>query len=408
MRVKRELLYFFLFTLCVIVPFFNNYELTFLIWATTVILTVKKIYSKTFIILLSLFIVIFFLAMFMGVFYQHKLYFVIRDITYLLKPILGLLIGYQMFKSNSTKPLNYILYAGVIIAVYHLLLVIYAFLIVRVSNMHVLRFIAGYFNDYEVYVLVLLLFYKKFNIEISKKRRITFLLILGASSFFYLARTNFIQFLILVLALKGYFVINKRNIMILSSIVLLIGISYTAVYYYNPSRYGKGVEAFLYKVKNSPLEAFKTKINREDWKDFNDNYRAYENIRLFQQMSSRKTFLFGEGVGSQVNLKQKVLLGDMYLKYISILHNGFSTVLLKTGIIGLIIYLISILLMFKNPMYKDELVQSINYVFVGTGVFLFISNWVFMGFYNLVDTKTIIIGFLIAYREQLIKNLKST
>src|SRR5690606_33030305 len=97
--------------------------------------------------------------------------------------------------------------------------------------------------------------------------------------------------------------------MILSSIDLLIDISYKAVYYYNSSRYGKGVEAFLYKVKKSPLEAFKTKINREDWKDFNDNYRAYENIRLFQQMSSRKTFLFGEGVGSQVNLKQKVLLG---------------------------------------------------------------------------------------------------
>lgn len=407
MRIKKELIYLFLFTLCVIVPFFNNYELTFLIWSTTVLLTVKKVYSKPFIIFLSLFIAIFLLAMFMGIFYQYKLYFVIRDITYLLKPILGLLIGYQIFKANSKKPLNYILYAGIAIAIYHLILVAYAFLIVRVPNMHRLRFVAGYFNDYEVYVLVLLLFYKKFNIEISKKRRITFLLILGASSFFYLARTNFIQFFILVIALKGYFVLNRRNIMILSSIVILIAISYSAVYYYNPSRYGKGVEGFLYKVKNSPLEAFKTKINRKDWKDFNDNYRAYENIRLFQQMSSKKTFVFGEGIGSQVNLKQEVLLGDMYLKYISILHNGFSTVLLKTGIVGLIIYLTSILLMFKNPKYNDELIQNINLIFVGTGVFLFISNWVFMGFYNLVDTKTVIIGFLIAYREQLIKNFKS-
>ncbi len=407
MKIKKELIFLFLFTLCVIVPFFNNYELTFLLWTITVIITFKKKYSQKFLLFLGLFVAIFILAMFSGMRYDYKLYFIIRDITYMLKPILGLLLGYQLFNSNYKKPLHFILYAGVAIATYHLILVAYAFLIVRVPNMHKLRFVAGFFNDYEVYILVLLIFYKKFNIEISKRKRIVFISILAASSFFYLARTNFIQFFILVIALKGYFILNKRNLITLTSIILLVGISYTAVYYYNPNRYGKGIEGFLYKVKNSPLEAFKTKINRKNWKDFNDNYRAYENIRLVQQMSSNGSFLFGEGIGSQVNLKQEVLLGDMYLKYISILHNGFSTVLLKTGIIGLIIYLISIFIMFNNPKYDDEDIRNINLIFVGTGVFLFVSNWVFMGFYNLADTKIIIIGFLIAYREQLIKNFKS-
>jgi len=31
------------------------------------------------------------------------------------------------------------------------------------------------------------------------------------------------------------------------------------------------------------------------------------------------------------------------------------------------------------------------------------SNWVFMGLYNLLDTKSLLLGFLFAYQNQLIK-----
>ena len=178
-----------------------------------------------------------------------------------------------------------------------------------------------------------------------------------------------------------------------------------AVYYSNPIRNGKGMDEFLYKIKMAPSEAFSTKINRNDWKQFNDNYRSYENIRTVQQLSYNESLLFGEGIGSQVDLKQKVYLGDMELRYISILHNGYMTILLKTGLLGVGIYLFSIFFFFRTNNETNEALINVHYLFIGTGVFLIISNWVFMGFYNLIDTKTLLVGFLFAYKNDLIKQL---
>ena len=150
-----------------------------------------------------------------------------------------------------------------------------------------------------------------------------------------------------------------------------------------------------------PAEAFSTKINREDWKQFNDNYRSYENIRTVQQLSNQDNLWLGEGMGSKVDLKQKIFLGDMQLRYISILHNGYMTVLLKSGLFGLFVYLFTIYKFFKKTETKNLKLVNLNLIFIGTGVFLIISNWVFMGFYNPVDTKSILIGFLFAYKNEI-------
>jgi uncharacterized protein YggT (Ycf19 family) len=218
----------------------------------------------------------------------------------------------------------------------------------------------------------------------------------------YLARTNFIQFVILYLALKGYFLINKKSILIFTSIIIVSIIGYSAVLSIDPRRDAQGIEGFLYKVKVAPLEPFRTKINREDFVDFNDNYRSYENIMTIRQVTSDgwSTTVFGKGIGSKIDLKQEVWLGDMLLRFISILHNGFMIVFLKSGLLGIFIYLFTFLYFFKGVKSDNEVINNINILFLGTGIFLIISNWVFLGLYNLTETKSILIGFLIAYREK--------
>jgi hypothetical protein len=392
-----------LFIICVVVPFFNIYELSFVVWMVAILLTLKNNYSLEFVKYLSIFILIFIIAFIVGLFYDYKFYFIIRDITYLLKPISGLLLGYQLFHKSIKNPFRFIVYAGISIAIYHLILVCYGVLIEGARNVREIRFYGGYFNDFEIYTLILLVFKDRFNLQFSRKRSLLFLTILAISSFFYLARTNFIQFVILIMAIKGLFVLNKKSVTIISVVIALVVSGYMAIYYYNPVRNGKGIDEFLYKIKMAPAEAFSTRINRDDWKQFNDNYRSYENIRTVQQLSNNSTLLFGEGIGSQVDLKQKVYLGDMELRYISILHNGYMTVLLKTGLLGLFIYLFSIFFFFRKNKSSNPNLINIHYLFVGTGVFLIISNWVFMGFYNLIDTKSLLIGFLLAYKNNLIK-----
>ncbi|WP_442787122.1 hypothetical protein [Flavobacterium suncheonense] len=396
-----------LFIICVVIPFFNNYELSFVVWSLATFVTLRKNYYKPFVKYLAGFLLIFMLSIIVGFFYEHEVYFVIRDITYMLKPILGLIIGYQLFSDKIEKPFRFLVYAGVAIASYHLLLVGYGIVIEGARNVRDIRFHAGYFNDFEVYIFVILLFWKQFDLGLTHKQRIIFLTILGLSSFFYLARTNFIQFIILVMAVKGLLILTKRSLIVIVSSLVFIGISYALIYSYNPKRNGKGIDEFLYKIKVAPIEAFSTRVNKDNWKEFNDNYRSYENIRTVEQLTLNKTYIFGEGVGAQVDLKKEIYLGDMLLRKISILHNGYMTVFLKTGIVGVIIYLYTIFFFFKRDEKKipsNLMLTNINYLFVGTGVFLIFSNWVFMGFYNLVDTKSLFIGFLFAYKNRLLKN----
>lgn len=401
-KIPNNIFYHFLFLLCIAVPYLDTFELTIATWTIVFLITIRNNYSVSLIKLIVPFLLILLIAFVVSFKYDYQTYFIIRDITYLLKPVIGLFLGYQLCQKNLKNAFNLVVTAGVFIAVCHILIIVNAIFYFGVRTVADLRFYSGYFSDYEIYTLIILLFYKKFDLNYSKKKALILTLIVGFSAFMYLARTNFIQFLILFLALKGYFAVNRKSITIFATIILVSIIGYSAVLSINPRRDAEGVEGFLYKIKVAPLEPFKSKINREDYKDFNDNYRSYENIMTIRQVTRDgiTPTIFGKGLGSQIDLKQEVWLGDMNLRFISILHNGFMIVFLKSGLLGILIYLYTIFYFFKTRKSENQVVQNINLLFIGTGVFLFISNWVFLGFYNLTESKTILIGFLIAYREK--------
>lgn len=404
--LKKETLYQALFFLCVAIPYLNNYELTFSIWSAAVLLTVQKKYSFTLIRYLLYFVAIFCLALLSSFFYEVQPYEYARDIAYMLKPILGLLVGYQVCKDYIKQPIRFLVNAGILIGIMHLCVVGYTVVFYHVRSLPILRMHAGYFSDFEVYSLIVLLFHKRFNLQVSRNHFRIGIAILSLSIFMYFARTNYIQLVILYTAMKGYLMRNKQSMAILTSVILFIAVGYSAIYIYNPSRNKRGFEEFLYKIKNSPIEPFKTKVDVTDWKDFNDNYRSYENILTIKQVKQKGTAatIFGQGMGSSIDLKKKVWLQSSFMRYIPFLHNGFMTILLKAGVLGDIILVFSILFLLKDMRSSIPLVQNINYLLIGTGIFLIFSYWVFMGFYFTVDTKAIIVGFLFRYRHNIITN----
>jgi hypothetical protein len=311
------------------------------------------------------------------------------------------MIGYQLCQINFKRAFQILVYTGFFIAIIHLSVLFHAVFFYQVNSLNDLRFFGGYFSDFEVYALIIMLFHKQFELEFSRNKTIVLTSVIAVSAFLYLARTNFIQFIILFLALKGYFKMNRRAITIIVSIVIMGIIGYSTILYINPKRNGPGMEAFLYKIKVAPIEPFKTKINRGDWKDFNDNYRSYENIITYRQVTREGVYsvFFGQGLGSKIDLKQGVMLGDMELRYISILHNGIMTVFLKSGLLGVFFLLISFYLLFKTQKSSIPIVRQINLLMIGSGIFMIVSYWVFMGFYFIADTKAILLGLLICYRE---------
>ena len=406
MKIDKDFTSKILFLICIVVSLIPNYELTFAIWFITFLVTINKNYSLTIFKYVATFSAILLIAFLSSLFYQPKLFLFIRDITYMIKPIIGLLLGYQIFKNEKTLRLNYFIYVGLIIAIIHIGTIFIAFLQVKSLNLTLLREKGGYFSDYEIYVIIMLIFHKELDITISKKRINYILIVVVLSSMLYAARTNMIQFVILFLAMKGYFKLTRKSLTILLTIFSLTAISYFAIVSYNPKRGGKGLDAFLYKIKIAPEEAFKTKINKNDWKDFNDNYRSFENIITVQQVSHEGTLaiLFGEGLGSRLNLGRKVFTNDgEFVQFIPYVHNGFMTVFFKSGILGVLFLIFFLILVFKQPKTNNPKLLYINYLLIGTSVFLIVSNWVFLGLYLKLDNKSIIIGFLIALKEVIAK-----
>ncbi|NHN25614.1 hypothetical protein FIA58_007985 [Flavobacterium jejuense] len=398
--------YSILFFLCIGVSYLNNYELTFMVWTISFLLTIKDKYSLSIIKCILPFAIILLIAFVVSFFYTSSIYLKIRDFTYLFKPILGLLLGYQLLIVNPKEAFKIIVRTGFIIALIHLLLVVKSIFESGAFIVNHIRQVGGYFSDFEVYVIIILIFYKHYNLDYSLKKRNTILLIVSVSCFLYLSRTNFIQFIIFYLALKGYLIFTKKAVKIILISLISTLLAYSVVLYINPKRQGRGLEAFLYKVKIAPIEPFKTKINKEDWRDFNDNYRSYENIITIKQVSNEGLLavIFGKGLGSNINLGRKIGTNDgTIVQLIPILHNGFITVFLKSGIIGVFFLFFFLFSLYRQRKSSIPIVNYINFLLMGTAVFLIVSNWVFMGLYLKLDNKSIMIGFLLSLRILILK-----
>jgi hypothetical protein len=396
---------YLLFILCLVVLLFNNYELTFVVWSFTALITLRTSFSKNFIYIISCYLAILLISFFTELFfYNNAIFNKIRDVTYLLKPIIGLVLGYNFAKKYGSNALNYAVNCGVFLSVIHLIIILYSIFAHKTLSVSEIRHYSGYFNDFEPYVFVFILFATKFNIDIPKKKRFLYLGIVAASIFCYLSRTNFIQLLILILAVKGFFNLNVKSIKVIGFTIVLTLVGYTLIYNSNPKRKGTFTEEFLYKVKIIPIETFKTKINKEDWKDFNDNFRSFENIKTVNQVfyGGTQAVISGKGLGSTVDIGRVMVTNDgTKVRYYPFLHNAFSTILLKSGLLGIIIYLLSIYFIAKKTITNNIQISNLNKLLLGSGIFLLMSSWVFMGFFLKLDSKSILIGLLLGYREYL-------
>jgi hypothetical protein len=406
MRFSLHKFQLFLLALCVLVLVLNQYELTFAVWFLTALVTARKSYSGRILKFLILPGIILLIAIISAFFQYHKSYNYARDVAYLLKPILGLVIGYNVCKSVGTKTLMAIVYTGLALAVIHIATLAFYYTVFAIRTVHELRHYGGYFNDFEIYVLILLLFRKQFGIDIGRYKASLFIAIIVFSGLLYFARTNMIQFVILFMALKGYLRVTKKSVTVLVTAIVLIGSAYAAIYYYNPQRRGPGIEAFLYKIKIAPLESFKTRINQDDWKEFNDNYRSFENIMTVRQVSGNSTLavVIGEGLGATVDIGREMWSNDGELiRYMPVLHNANMTVFLKSGLVGVFFLWCFIFYLYRQGHGGGEKLRYVNYLIVGSAIFLVVSNWIFMGLYLKLDSKSIFFGFLICYKELLVK-----
>ena len=164
----QNLFYQVLFVLCIAIPYLNNFELTFATWTIALLVSVTRSYSISIIKIVIPFILILIIATVVMMFRDHNTYLIIRDVTYLIKPVFGFLIGYQLCKRNMKIAFELLIKTAFIIAVIHIIILIFAVLYHKAYTLNDIRFYGGYFSDFEIYAVILLIFHKQFELQFSK------------------------------------------------------------------------------------------------------------------------------------------------------------------------------------------------------------------------------------------------
>jgi hypothetical protein len=379
-----------------------NFAIQFVSLATVVFFSKTTISLRFFKTILPLLLI--FLIGFLGYLLDfYPLSATIKDITYFLKPIIVLVLSYVLIKKQNDMFL--FLKAIVFIAAFTALLHLFGIFVLgdfRDNSIHELRGDFGLDNFIEIFALYILLFSKRFlGKPIVTDRRWHYILVIVflLSIYLYFSRTMLVAFFLIGFSMLGYAKITTQTLKFIGFAFLLIGLLYAYLFSVKIDRNAKGVEAFLYKIKIAPEEIFETKIDRENHKELWDHWRGYEAKRAIALMNENsKSYLFGTGHGSLVNLKFKAPVGEKEMKFISRIHNGYVFVLYKTGIIGLILYflfLINLYLRIYNRKTSEELYFS-NRIIVSISVFYIFSSLIITGIYIPIDAVVFILGGLLA------------
>jgi len=332
-------------------------------------------------------------------------YEIVKDIIYFIRPITIMLASYLLVKRISS--LNYIFNVVVVVALFFALKHITVLLVnFDLIESHIsLRSLGGKHNHVEMMALIFLLFTP--NVTIFKKYRKLILFILFASFLLYLSRTMFVVLLIFYLGYKGYLFLNKKLIKGLFVLIPVVAITIIVISSIETHRDSQGIDGFIYKLQNSFTELFEPfdidKVKR-DKRGLWEHWRAFETQKALKQIneSGIKGWSVGLGFGSLVDLETTVKMQGQFFTELPTIHNGFSHVLFKTGILGLMLYLLFMFLIFlmhqkfnhgKNLTLFDKLL-------VATSLYMFFNSFVITGIFRPGEFSMFLYGVLIAAKAR--------
>lgn len=327
----------------------------------------------------------------------------IRDFLYFAKPIMALISGFYLAcKINDLRFLGRsILLVATLSAMDHL---IRLFFLVDLFDFSIstIRNAAGISSMFEVIGLILLITSFKFNhlnLVKSKALRNSLLILIGVSFVFYFSRTMFVSFVIFLLAIFGYIRLTRKGVKYFTIVLILMGAFYAYLFSIDLERDEPGIESFLYKLKIAPAEIFipSNKIDVKNHESLWDHWRAYEALKTFEELNkSPASYIYGKGLGSLVDLKFEAPLGGENIRYIPIIHNGYVYITLKTGIVGMLIYLLLLVVLYLNTYKHSKSIEEAmaSNVIAGIALYYLFTSLIITGVYNVADIFTFVLGIL--------------
>jgi hypothetical protein len=317
--------------------------------------------------------------------YQNDNYLILKDFYYFSVPFLFILAGIVLAcRLEIEHFLKTLVYAGLITSV----------LVtgISVSYMGFSALFDPYSAHYAVGIvgapgppmgLACLLFTWKFNVKLFKPHWFKLFMAVNAFGIYMCAsRTYFIIMVCFALLLVADKVKRIWIIPTIFFVVVVIALIPTDIFQATSS------ETFMSKLLGSFNELKMGDYNTEQ--DINMKYRGYESFMALKSYmeGNTKDWIFG-GLGKTVDLKTFVRLGeDTDFQFIPVLHNGWLYLLVKTGIAGVLTYLIVFFgLIIKNwRKYADNTAKPAIRLFaalsIGCVFSLLLTNYIVTALFN--------------------------
>lgn len=337
--------------------------------------------------------------------FQNSPYVVVKDVWYAGKSVLALMAGYMLM--SEVRDLRGLIKIFLIAATLSALLHLSRFVLnpsLLSESVNNLREGAGKGFFISVLAVSLIAACRHFRLEVFRRPAVMWLIL--ALSLVSLAmsfsRTFWISLAIMLISVYGLLTLRnmKRFIVLLAFLAVAAGAVVTA-----PEAEQTGPNATLRgKMAYSLKEVMVS--NYKNMADINQNWRGYESFRAVTTYlnGSSAQYVTGRGFGTLVDLGIYIKLGgDEKFRYIPTLHNGYMYILVKTGIIGLIMY-IYFLLKFMLHGRAGEKTQDNDLRFAGRLVValtlaLLVTTMVIAGFFNKITLHPmlVLLGALLYY-----------
>jgi hypothetical protein len=337
----------------------------------------------------------------------NRAYDIVKDIWYIANPALALATGYVlMLNLKDLKRLfrTFVIVATVVAVIHLLRIAMHPEMLSK--NAVDIRNEAGTGFIAPVLAPALFLAARKMKMPIFEKRVwISYLAVFLCLLSFILSfsRTLEIVLILITMSLLGW--INfKSSIKVMLFVVLAI--AFVGIVLLLPAQHSTSAHPSLGdKIANSFEEM---KIHEyHSMREINNHWRGFETARAFDtyERGTLPEYFVGQGLGSKVDLGLDMPLGRMKFRFIPILHNGYMYLLVKTGIMGLFLYLFLLFKMARTGTILDRSNRAdLKYcgrLIMGMGLAFASSSYVIGGMLNREVTlpMTMLLGALLAYTE---------
>ncbi len=323
---------------------------------------------------------------FFGGVLEYQYYDVFKDVWYVLNPVVMIFFGFLLasrFKRIETFFLA-IVVAGFILAVFHISKFIFDPSLITLSATEI-RNTVGKGSAVTLMALVLILISFRYKLHFlfqSKLCNALVVIVIMLSIMLYFSRITYLSIIVIIFLVLGWGYLKKG--VSLGVIVASISVILALIFYFVPEVSVRGT-GFFEKLVYS--------FNELRTQDYTSIYQIHNNWRGFESYQAYKQFLngswfeivFGQGFGQTVDLQIYMQLGNEYVRFASVLHNGYLYALIKTGIIGLFLYLAFLALFWRYVLFKARMIELNPFLSILTTfivIKILLDTYVVSGLYN--------------------------